>query len=101
MTQATIFEREDHTLLFRTERGDIENLRKLSEFTELGQVDLYDSDVDRLNEYYYYLHMTLKKFTEELSPNMQKFVIEPTGSIWWADLSGTNWNIFKKGAHII
>ena len=101
MTRATVFQRDDGTLIFRTERGDIENLRKLGDFVELYSTDVYDADVDRLNEFYFYLHQTFKEFSECLSPNLQKEVIEHVGAIVPTNMSPNNWGLFKKGAGII
>lgn len=100
MTRATIFKREDGTFLFRTERGDIKNLREIG-LEPVGEIDLYDADVERLNELFYYIHMACKKFDDELSPNMKAYAIPKIAALIKDDLSPSLWLEFKKGAGII
>lgn len=101
MTRATVFERDDKTLIFRTERGAIETLRKLGDFIEVCEMDVYDKDVDRLNGYYFYLHELMKHFSEEMPPVLQKEVMEQTGEILTYNLTPQQWGALKKGAGII
>lgn len=100
MTRATIFEREDGTLIFRSESADIKNLREIG-LAARGEIDLYDADMDRLNEFFYYVHMAVKKYEDELSPNMQEYVSRTIGALIKADMSPKNWLEFKKGACIV